>query len=355
MHDFMKNSSAFRNDFVAICNLLKAYSNGKYASTLTEEGDTQWIPELSRQTLAFLKYVNSLSQDEFDWSKFSMNPVGVICYALKACLEIKRGKDFFSDEQLILLKPILRGITRKLIDHLDQNKLMKPSHQSYGDVLAVLAWLTKGFQLYIPTASGQKTKLLSGAAPGKVGIDAIYKQALNYFSDLPFKAMDTRQLGKLFFSLGRVISHKLLDLNQGVDQGQTLGKRLTEKLLELCAGNALISYTEWGEDNFRRPLLKDKTRHINPVAVENLADGLQACLTYLFDTSDARVGLVVNRMAGLIQKAVQSGNAQESTLKVYAKFLNTARLEQYNGTDSKKIDEVILLVNTYLSGNSTNS
>lgn len=58
--------------------------------------------------------------------------------------------------------------------------------------------MTKGLRLVVPTTvKGKGIALLGGAKSGSVGIDAILKQALNYFLAPKFKVLDTRQLGKL--------------------------------------------------------------------------------------------------------------------------------------------------------------
>jgi hypothetical protein len=353
MHKFVANPFKTRTEFIAVCELLKASSNNKMAETLSRNGEVQWLQELSKQTVEFLTCVNSQSDEVIGWTKLSMNHVAQICYALKASLEPNRAKDYFSNEQLVALTPVLRGITRKLIDHVDHKQLMKPTHQSFGDVLSVLAWLIMGLKLSMPTSTSEETKLLAGASKGKVGIDAIFKQALNYFSAAKLKAMDTRQLGKLIYSLGRVLNQNLLNLNEACEGAQTLGQRLSNTILDLCRGNALLKYCEWDVDNFDQQVLKQ--RSINPVAVENLADGMLAFLSHLFDASDARVGSTVNNMTGLIQKVLQSGKEAPSNLTVYLNFLNKAWTENFEGTDSKHLQQTIKLVKERMMSFGTSS
>jgi len=352
MYDFVENPNKTQNDFLAVCELLKLSSNNNNAQKLSEQGKKQWLTLLAQQTLAFLSCVNTQCEDVIGWSKLSMHDVSQICYALKASLEPNRWGNYFSDAQLLLLTPELKGITEKLIDHLDHKQLMKPTYQSYGDVLSVLSWMTMGLQLSVPTLPGGETKLLAGSSKDKVGVDTIFKQALNYFSATKYKALDTRQLGKLIYALGRVLNHKLLNLDE-TDGETTLRQRLTITIFELCKGNALLNYKEWDIDNFDQRELKD--RPINPVAVENLADGSLSFLSHLFESSDVRVGRIVNGVTGLIQKALDSGVASKSNLKNYIKFLYKADNLQCDGANTQKIQELIKLVKARIGANSPNS
>lgn len=350
LHKFVENPSKTTNDFIAVCELLKESSNNSDLYTLSQNGDTRWLPELSKQTVAFLTCANSQSEDAIEWSALSMNTVAQICYALKASLEPNRYGNYFSDAQLLSLTPVLRGITRKLIDHLHDKQLMDPNHNSYGEVLSVLSWLVMGLKLNVPNGSGVSIKLLAGSSKGKVGIDTIFKQALCYFSAVKFKALDTRQLGKLVHAVGRVLSYQLLNLQEAGGGMKTLAQRLSETMLDLCGGNALLNFYIWGEDNFGVQELKKKP--IDPVTVANLAEGLLVFISHLFAKSDKGVGLVVNNMSGFIEKALQSGKSSRSSLVTYSSFLKKAHKENFDGTNRVKIAQLIKLIEERIKGNS---
>jgi hypothetical protein len=325
--------------------------NSFNTSQLIKSGDVQWLPELSKQTVAFLSSANLQGQSVIDWTALNMKDVAIICYGLKDSLEPNRESDYFSDDQLLSLTPALRCITRKLIDHLDDQQLMRPGYQSYGNVIAVLSWLVTGLRLSVPDPKNGETKLLAEASKNKVGIDAIFKQATNYFSKTKFKALDTRQLGKLVYTIGKAVTENLLNLNDAVDEDLTLRDHLSGVMLELSDGNALLKYSEWGEDNFGEQELKFKP--INPVAVANLADGLLAFLSHLFYRSDTRVGTRVNRMADFIKRVLDSGSPSRKNLISYSKFLYKASKDEYAGTNLEKIDQILKLVNARISPKSS--
>lgn len=349
LHNFTENPSKTTNDFIAVCELLKESSNNNDSRTLSQNGDTRWLPELSKQTVAFLTCANSQSDDVIGWSALSMSTVAQICYALKASLEPSRYGNYFSDAQLLLLTPALRGITRKLINHLHDKQLMDPNHNSYGDVLSVLSWLVMGLQWKVPDVSGVSTKLLAGSSKGKIGIDAIFKQALCYFSVVKFKALDTRQLGKLVHAVGRVLSHQLLNLQEAEGSNETLAQRLSETMLKLCGGNALLKFCIWGKDNFGVQELKKKP--VDPVTVSNLAEGLLVFISHLFAKSDKGVGLVVNNTTGFIEQVLQSGKPSKPILITYASFLKKAHKENFDGTNRVKIAQLIKLIEERIKGN----
>lgn len=342
LHDFVSSPAKTRSDFLAICVLLKESTKTENSYKLWCEYKSDWLSELANKTVAFLTVANLQAEETLDWTELSMNDVAIICYALKASVEPNRKFNFFSKDQLMALTPVLRGITRKLIDHLDDKQLMCPSHQSYGDVLSVLSWMVNGLQLNVPTQSGEEIKLLGGAKKGKVGIDAIFKQALVYFLAAKLKALDTRQLGKLVHSLGKVLNLKMLNLEEAGENQQTLKQSLSEAVVDLCSGYALLKFSIWGQDNFGVPELKLKP--VDPVVVANIAVGLLAFLSHLFIKTDKRVGLIVNNMTDLILKVLEFGNPLSSDLKMYESFLIKAHKENFEGTNRDKIKHTIDMI-----------
>ncbi len=353
MHDFVKSSTKTKSDFLDICELLKASSKTGNAKNLPAEYKVEWLSALSKQTVAFLACANSQSDEVIGWHELSMNQVSQVFYALKASIEPNRYEDYFSNDQLLSLTPVLRGITRKLINRLHTNKLMSPTYRSNGDVLVVLEWLRIGLQLDVPTTSGKTSKLLSGAASDKIGIDAIFEQAIDYFLVANNVALDTRQLGKLFHSIGKILNRELLDLKKVKDGGQTLGQRLTNVILSRCKGNALQKYIESSWDNFGK--LEFKEKPIDPVAVENLAEGLLAFMSHLFTPSQAGIGMIVNKMAGFIQQVLQSEQVSPSNLKMYASFLKKAHKENFAGTDKNEIKKTVEMVEKRIYSSTSSS
>lgn len=238
-----------------------------------------------------------IGQPSLDMSRLGVKDLAVWCHAL-SCAIGSHSRGLLDAQRMTACKSELRGLCNALLTRAEALGLSR-QEWSYGDVLAVLALISRGRKHSLSIPGGRRESLLAPDSSTR----KVFKNSLLMMRGWSHgqvgahdgeRWLDSRSLAKTMVQIGSAIKLLHKELGEAAEGKLTWAQLLPELTLELLQdGTALQAFTEWKFDETSKRLTLERTA-LNGVAVANIGNLLKDLLDAgLISLQSARVQAVV--------------------------------------------------------------
>lgn len=322
---FLGTPDTSLDNFSDICQSLKDLGENVNFKKLKKHSQySDVVEKLAPKIVAFWESAQNRSAQLFEGAQFNLFQVGRVSYGLKACIELDKEGDFFSQENWKNLRPAICKLMRVVFDRIYEKKLLGGVKEGdVGSILALIDWLDNGVHHMVPIEASASTStsdspnfkgLLTGFSrrENSPSLLDIGNSAIDTLLTMQTNAFDTRQLGKMLVRFGRMIEDGRLGFEAHKEWPHADPEKLRNLVVGVLGPTASNDYWEKQHD-----LPKDT---VNVIAIDNLSEGARV----LFDQgvlawdNKSHISVAV-KVANFIKLAAPF--ADKNNLKKYRKFL----------------------------------